>query len=406
MAAKFGLYWNHLERFVSLALRLADKVVPIASAISTDRISTLIIFRYLSRDLLVTALAVSAILLTIFLSGKFGDYLDDAAEGKLAVDVLFTIIAYRMPNLLELILPLGFYLAVLLAYGRMYIESEMVVLSATGMSQWQLVRMTMVPAILVAGIVALFSFWLSPLGAQLTQQVLAEQRNRSEFESLQERRFQAIGQGRIMTYVQEVSDDNKRLENVFVAQQDGQLTSTIVVAQTGAQTYNTDYGQRYLVLNNGYRYEGQPGSNEFTITSFNEWGRYLPPTTSAAEIESEADAKTTAQLIASEDLESKATLQWRLSMPLMVLIATLFAVPLSKTNPRQGRYLKMLPAILIYIFYLAFLINARSAVTEGDLPDTLGLWVVHIPFLLLGVVMLNWQSLALSRTKTVGGAHA
>ncbi|UUA73062.1 LPS export ABC transporter permease LptF [Cellvibrio sp. QJXJ] len=366
----------------------------------------MIIFRYLSRDLLVTALAVSAILLTIFLSGKFGDYLDDAAEGKLAVDVLFTIIAYRMPNLLELILPLGFYLAVLLAYGRMYIESEMVVLSATGMSQWQLVRMTMVPAILVAGIVALFSFWLSPLGAQLTQQVLAEQRNRSEFESLQERRFQAIGQGRIMTYVQEVSDDNKRLENVFVAQQDGQLTSTIVVAQTGAQTYNTDYGQRYLVLNNGYRYEGQPGSNEFTITSFNEWGRYLPPTTSAAEIESEADAKTTAQLIAAEDLESKATLQWRLSMPLMVLIATLFAVPLSKTNPRQGRYLKMLPAILIYIFYLAFLINARSAVTEGDLPDTLGLWVVHIPFLLLGVVMLNWQSLVLSRTKTVGGAHA
>lgn len=372
----------------------------------TDRINTLIIFRYLSRDLLVTAVAVSAILLTIFLSGKFSDYLDDAAQGKLAVDVLFTIIAYRMPNLLELILPLGFYLAVLLAYGRMYIESEMVVLSATGMSQWQLVRMTMVPAVLVAGIVALFSFWLSPLGAQLTQQVLAEQRNRSEFESLQEGRFQAIGQGRIMTYVQQVSNDNKQLEKVFVAQQDGQLTSTIVVAQTGAQTYNTDYGQRYLILNNGYRYQGQPGSNEFTITSFNEWGRYLPPTTSAAEIESEADAKTTAQLMAAEDLESKATLQWRLSMPLMVLIATLFAVPLSKTNPRQGRYLKMLPAILIYIFYLAFLINARSAVTEGDLPDALGLWVVHIPFLLLGVVMLNWQSLTQSRSKTVGGAHA
>lgn len=372
----------------------------------TDRINTLIIFRYLSRDLLVTALAVSAILLTIFLSGKFSDYLDDAAQGKLAVDVLFTIIAYRMPNLLELILPLGFYLAVLLAYGRMYIESEMVVLSATGMSQWQLVRMTMVPAVLVAGIVALFSFWLSPLGAQLTQQVLAEQRNRSEFESLQEGRFQAIGQGRIMTYVQQVSNDNKQLEKVFVAQQDGQLTSTIVVAQTGAQTYNTDYGQRYLILNNGYRYQGQPGSNEFTITSFNEWGRYLPPTTSAAEIESEADAKTTAQLMAAEDLESKATLQWRLSMPLMVLIATLFAVPLSKTNPRQGRYLKMLPAILIYIFYLAFLINARSAVTEGDLPDALGLWVVHIPFLLIGVVMLNWRSLTQSRSKTVGGAHA
>jgi lipopolysaccharide export system permease protein len=372
----------------------------------TDRISTLIIFRYLSRDLLITALAVSAVLLTIFLSGKFSDYLDDAAQGKLAVDVLFTIIAYRMPNLLELILPLGFYLAILLAYGRMYIESEMVVLSATGMSQWQLVRMTMVPAMIVAVIVALFSFWLSPLGAQLTQQTLAEQRNRSEFESLQEGRFQAIGQGRIMTYVQQVSSDNKRLEKVFVAQQDGQTTSTVVVAETGAQAYNPEYGQRYLILNNGHRYEGEPGTNKFTVTNFSEWGRYLPPTTSVAEIESKADAKTTAELIAANDLESQATLQWRISMPLMVLVATLLAVPLSKTNPRQGRYLKMLPAILIYIFYLAFLINARSAVADGSLPHRIGLWAVHAPFLAIALLMLNWESLSLSRNKTTGGAHA
>ena len=322
----------------------------------------MIIFRYLSRDLLITSLAVSAVLLTIFLSGKFSDYLDDAAQGKLAVDVLFTIIAYRMPNLLELILPLGFYLAILLAYGRMYIESEMVVLSATGMSQWQLVRITLVPAVLVAVVVATFSFWLSPLGAQLTEKTIAEQRSRSEFESLQERRFQAIGQGRIMTYVDKVSKDNKHLEQVFVAQQDGPSNSSIVVAETGEQAFKPEYGQRYLVMHNGHHYEGLPGTSEFKITRFSEWGRYLPPTTSEAEFKSKADGKTTAQLMAENDLESKAALQWRISMPLMVLIATLLAVPLSKTNPRQGRYLKMLPAILIYVFYLAFLINARGAI--------------------------------------------
>jgi lipopolysaccharide export system permease protein len=373
---------------------------------SNDRNITLIIFRYLSRDLLITSLAVSAILLTIFLSGKFSDYLDDAAQGKLAVDVLFTIIAYRMPNLLELILPLGFYLAILLAYGRMYIESEMVVLSATGMSQWQLVRITLVPAALVALVVAMFSFWLSPLGAQLTEQVLAEQRNRSEFESLQEKRFQAIGQGRIMTYVEQVSDDNKRLERVFVAQQDGQSNSSIVVAETGEQAYKPEYGQRYLIMHNGHRYEGHPGTSEFKITRFSEWGRYLPPTTSEAAFESEADGKTTAQLLSASDLDSKAALQWRISMPLMVLIATLLAVPLSKTNPRQGRYLKMLPAILIYIFYLAFLINARGAIAEGDLSVWLGVWIVHIPFLIIALLMLNWQVLMQSRNKTVRTAHA
>jgi len=257
----------------------------------------------------------------------------------------------------------------------------------------------------VAVVVATFSFWLSPLGAQLTEQTLAEQRNRSEFESLQQGRFQAIGQGRIMTYVERVSDNNRRLEQVFVAQQDTG-SSSIIVAETGEQSYKSEYGQRYLVMHNGHRYEGLPGTSEFKITRFSEWGRYLPPTTSEAELDSKADGKTTAQLLAATDLESKAALQWRISMPLMVLIATLLAVPLSKTNPRQGRYLKMLPAILIYVFYLAFLINARAAIAEGDLSVWLGVWVVHIPFLMIALLILNWQTLVQSRNKSVRAAHA
>ena len=360
---------------------------------------TLIIFRYLSRDLLLTSLAVSVVLLVIFLTSSFSRYLDDAAEGKLAVDVLFKVVAFRMPYLLELILPLGFYLAILLAYGRMYIESEMVVLSACGMSHWQLLRITLVPAAVVAVAVAVFSFWLSPAGALMTERTLAEQRSRSEFESLQEGRFQAIGQGKIMTYVGNVSDDNQRLDEVFVAQRESDTTSSVVVAKTGEQAYIREYGQRYLVLHNGYRYEGRPGTREFKVTQFEEWGRYLPPTTSVAEFERESDAKTTAQLLGATDADSLATLQWRISMPLMVFIATLMAVPLSKTNPRQGRYLKMLPAILIYIFYLAFLINARGAVAEGDLSPGLGLWIVHVPFLAIALLMLNWQGIAQARNK-------
>lgn len=365
----------------------------------------MIIFRYLSRDLLLTCFAVSVVLLVIFLTQNFSRYLDDAAEGKLAVDVLFKVVAFRMPYLLELILPLGFYLAILLAYGRMYIESEMVVLSACGMSHWQLLRLTLVPAALVAAVVAVFSFWLSPAGAQMTEQTLAEQRNRSEFESLQEGRFQAIGQGKVMTYVENVSDDNQRLDQVFVAQRDSDTASSVVVAKTGEQAYISDYGQRYLVLHQGYRYEGRPGTREFKVTQFDEWGRYLPPTTSVAEFERESDAKTTAQLLGASDADSQATLQWRISMPLMVFIATLLAVPLSKTNPRQGRYLKMLPAILIYVFYLAFLINARGAIAEGDLSPGLGLWVVHLPFFVIALFMLNWQALMQLRSMPAKVAH-
>jgi lipopolysaccharide export system permease protein len=353
----------------------------------------LIIFRYLARDTLITTLAVSLILLIIFLSSTFSRYLDEAAQGKLAVDVLFTVIAYRVPYLLELILPLGFYFAILLVYGRLYMESEMVVLSACGMSQARLIQMTMVPAALVALMVAFLSFWLTPLGAAMTEQTLAEQSNRSEFESLQEGRFQAIGEGRIMTYVESINDDAKQLEKVFVAQRDQETTSAIIFSETGEQVYVPDYEQRYLVLHNGYRYEGRPGTTEFKITRFAQWARYLPPTTSVAEFESEAIAKTTLQLLAANDAESKAILQWRFSMPFMVFIATLLAVPLSKTSPRQGRYLKMLPAIIIYILYLVFLINLRSAMTDEEVPAWMGMWVVHLVFFVVALLLINWQSL-------------
>ncbi len=362
----------------------------------------MIIFRYLARDLVYTTLAVTAVLFTIFLTSKFSSYLDQAAQGKLSVDILFTLIGYRMTSLLELILPLGFYLAILLAYGRMYMESEMVVLFACGTSPGQLMRLTLIPAGVIALIVGVFSFWLSPIGAQYAEKIFTEQRNRSEFDSLQEGRFQSLGGGKVMTYVESMSSNRKQLQNVFVAQADSANGPSILVAESGSQAYFPEYGQQYLILHKGYRYEGRPGSADFSITRFEDWGRYMPPQNEASETVSLAtDAKSTLELIAAKDRESIATLQWRLSMPLMVLIGALLAVPLSKTNPRQGRYLKMLPAILVYVFYLAFLINARSALVKGNLNPQLGVWVVHIPFFLMALLMLNWHSLTHARAKRV-----
>lgn len=359
----------------------------------------MIIFRYLSRELLIATLAVSAVLFVILLTGKFSDYLDDAAQGKLSVDVLFTVIGFRMTSFLELILPLGFYLAVLLAFGRLYMDSEMVVLSACGISQGQILRMTFAAAGLIAGIVALFSFWVSPVGAQLTEQTLAEQKTRSEFDSLQPGRFQMMSDNKVVAYIEGINDDKTELERVFVFHRDEKNTSIVIVADKGTQRVHDEFGQRYLVLSDGRRYQGEPGQQQYAITEFEDWGRYMPPSKTVAEITHKSDAKSTLELIGAQDLESIATLQWRISMPLMVIIATMLAVPLSKTNPRQGRYLKMLPAILIYVFYLAFLINARSSIAKGKLDPALGLWVVHLVFFTAAIIMLNWQRISRPKSR-------
>ncbi len=362
----------------------------------------MIIFRYLSREILVTTMAVSSILLLIIMSGRFVKYLAEAAAGELAVEVLFSIMGFRLPGFIELILPLGFFIAILLAYGRLYIDSEMVVLSACGISPQQLVSMTFFPALLISVIVGSLTLWVSPTGVRATETILAEQRTRSEFDAIQTGRFQALGQSESMTYVEDVSADRNRLQTVFVAEGGGEAGRTrhsVLVAEYAEQALHPEYQQRYFNLYNGVRYEGQPGEADYEVTEFETFGQYIEPTDIRSGMRNKSDAWPTSQLIGSEDLESRVTLQWRLSLPLMVLVVALLAVPLSHTDPRRGRYVKMLPAILLYMVYLGTLSGMRGAVEAGSWPIVPGLWIVHPVFIGIALLMLNWHNLRLWRQK-------
>jgi len=356
----------------------------------------LIILRYLSKDILISTFAVSLVLLLIILSGRFVGLLADAAAGKYAVDVLFTMIGCRMPGFLQIILPLGFYIAILLAYGRLYTESEMVVLFACGMSPRQLMAITFLPAFLIALLVGLFSFWLGPIGAQQYAKIIDEQRNRSEFETLNPGRFQPLGQGQTMAYIDDIANKRKRLEGVFIAHEGSDKFHLMVaVANYGEQIQHPDYAQRYLVLHEGDRYEGQPGSTEFRVTHFATYGQYMPPVDAIGDYTRETDAKPSLELWSSADRALRTAFQWRLSLPILVFVGTLLAVPLSRSNPRQGRFLKMLPALLLYIFYFTFLSNVRSAMENGKWPLFPGLWVVHGVFALLALLLFNWERIVL-----------
>lgn len=359
----------------------------------------MIIFRYLSREVVVTTLAVSSILLLIIMSGRFVNYLADAAAGDLAVDVLFVIMGYRLPGFMELILPLGFFIAILLAYGRLYTDSEMVVLSACGMSPQQLVGITMVPAVVLASVIGALSLWVSPMGVRATETVLAEQRTRSEFDTVQPGRFQRMGSNS-MVYVSGVSDDRLRLQSVFVAQggrQAGTSRHTVLVGEYAEQMMHPEFDQRYLELHQGRRYEGLPGEADYEITEFQTLGQHLAPPDISAGIRNKSDAVSTRELIGAQDLESRVTLQWRLSLPILVLVVAFLAVPLSRTDPRRGRYVKMLPAIILYMLYLGALSSTRGAIESGKWPIVPGLWAIHPIFIGIGLALLNWNNLVLWR---------
>lgn len=346
----------------------------------------MIIFRYLARQVFVSMFSVTLILLLVFMSGRFIRYLERVAAGRLSADILFPVMAFRLPEFLQLILPLGFYIGILLAYGRMYLESEMTVLHSCGMSKNKLLRTSLSLSAIVAIFIGTISLYLTPWGFLQAKTLLTENSKLSAFELISPGRFQSQpSEGRVI-YVGNMSKDKKNLYDVYVSEPSSQVQ---IYAESGLMDINETNGEKFLVLSNGTRYTGTPGEYDFQVTEFQKLGVKFENHSANEATTYKITSIPTSELIGANDLASIAELQWRISLPFLAPIVCLLAVSFSQVNPRQGRFLHLFPAMLIYVTYIALLTTARKKVEKGDLSPTLGLWSVHIIFLLLAIILLN-----------------
>ncbi|MFA5631660.1 MAG: LPS export ABC transporter permease LptF [Porticoccaceae bacterium] len=365
----------------------------------------MIIFRYLARNVLLNTIGVASVLMIVVVSSRFAKYLEVAATGKIDASVLFAIIGFRLPGFFELVLPLAFFLSILLAYGQLYVDSEMTVLHACGISPKKLVAFTVPVAVAVALIVACLSLYISPAGFQRVEELGNAQKLRGEVEALTPGRFYALRDDKGVTYAERISAEGI-MSDVFLAQssdtRDG--TSVVVVADNGFSRRSAQTGENYLVLTDGLRVQGNAGRAEYQITWFEEFGQRLDPVhlNEAGEI----DAVPTVELLGSTDPEYQAMLQWRLALPVMVLVVALLAVPLSKTNPRQGRFITLFPAVLLYVIYLMSLNAVRSAIEEQKPFAAWGMSIVHLVFLAIAFALQAYVSGWRSGQRKISGTEA
>ncbi|BBM00220.1 LPS export ABC transporter permease LptF [Microbulbifer sp. GL-2] len=373
----------------------------------------MIIFRYLCRELLYATLAVSAVLLLMVMSGRFVKYLAEAAAGDISANILFSLMGFRLPGFLELVLPLGLFVGILLAYGRLYIESEMTVLHACGFSEWRLLMYTLAPALMVALFVASMSLYFSPAGVARSTNLLNIEKARNEFDHLVPKKFISTSGGRAVYYAESLSEDKSTMQDVFLAElrdaeEETEANHQVVTrAREGVQQIDPETGLRYLVLRDGYRYAGVPGKQEYRQMEFATYEVLLESPQLRNRWRDQMESASTLQLLKSDDPKEKAFLYWRFSLPVLVLVVAVLAVPLSRTNPRQGRFAKMIPAILLYLVYLVTLQGVRGAIEDGKFANPSVIWLVHPPFLLIGLLLLavrNWRRKPKLRAEGVEGA--
>ena len=200
-----------------------------------------------------------------------------------------------------------------------------------------------------------------------------------------------------MAYAETVGDG--QLEDVFYTEsvsnaKDGN-GQVLVLAQKGYQKRSENLKDNFLVLEDGYRIEGTPGKALFRITYFNEFGKRLAQTKSDdwRIKRMQKEALSTVELASSPEPQHIALFHKRISWPVMVLILTIAAIPLSKANPRQGRYLKLLPAIFLFVVYWQAVLTGTDKVADGKLSPYAGIWGVHLLFLAIAVLIFYWDRL-------------
>jgi len=349
-----------------------------------------IIDRYVSKELLLTWLAVTLVLMLILLSGTLARLLGKAADGSIPSDAVWPLLMFTGARYLILLIPLSLYLGVLLNFSRLYKDNEMAAMGACGIGLMRLYRpllLVVIPATIILSYLTLF---VMPWVSQQAELLKVEIENRSQLTGLTAGRFNESGDGDSVMFLQRQSDDGKFMHNVFLhknsANNEKQSMENIESADL-ARRYIDEKGRRFILFEQGQLYEGQPGSSDFRITRYEKKGIFVPENEASAKV-SRKQSLSTSELWESNRADYRAELHWRLSLPIGAFLLAILALPLSYTTPRQGRYSKLALAILIYLFYSNLLGVGQSWVEKQKVAAWLGIWWVHGVAVLLIVYWL------------------
>ncbi len=343
-----------------------------------------IIDRYLIREIGLTLLATALVLLAMVLSHRLAGYLSKAANGLLARDSIFLLVGLQAIYFLVMLIPLAFLLSIMLTLGRLYRDHEMTALAACGYGPLSVYRSVFLLAAPLALVTAGLSLFLVPLTMDLQFEALARARKEAEISMFTPGTFREVLNGRHVVYVGAL--DEHELRNVFVQSREPDGDLSVTTGEQGHQEIGED-GIRHIVLDHGYRYRGTPGQGDYEMLRF-ERASVRVDTTPPPPAWQHREALPTRLLLGSSQPLHIAELQMRLNSPIQVLIIALWAPLLARARPREGRYGRIVAAVLIYAINFNLVGVGESWLSHGIIGASLGLWWVHGLFLLFGLGLL------------------
>ncbi len=339
------------------------------------------IFRQtLLREFAGSAMGVFLVLLAITLTTQFIRFLGQAASGALAVDAVLAMLGFSALSHLSVLLSLTLFISVLMTLTRSYRDSEMIVWFSSGVSLLGWIRPVLTFSLPMVVTIALLSLALSPWAVRLAQEFKVQLDSRDDVAGVAPGVFRESKQAERVYFVEQVDGDANRVANVFVRSMQHQREG-VMVAKTGFQE-TAPNGDRFLVLLSGSRYEGTPGSAEFRISRFERYAIRIEAFEAKRGVPS-TKSLDTLDLMQMQTRAAMGELAWRIGLPVSALILSLLAIPLAFVNPRGGRSLNLILALLVYVVYSNCMSMVQAWVVQGRISAGTGIVGVHVVMLLV-----------------------
>jgi lipopolysaccharide export system permease protein len=349
-----------------------------------------ILSKSLNIEVFRSSIGVLLVFFLLVVGSRVVGYFEQAAEGNIDPGIIVSVIALRFPDFITLLIPLSFFLGLLITIGRLNSEGEIHGYFSAGLSKFNLIKFLLPQAFIYFFITLVLSLYIAPYTKNLSKDLLVIDSFEEQIDAIQSDEIVSLDDGGFL-YVQTV--DEGLIEGVKLFQVDED--NSFIVISDELITIEKDKTIE-LNLKNGSFYGGLFSESSKIISNFNNFNFEIDKNISRSN-----DLSLT-KLFDYSSASDKATFQWNVSIPITILILLLYGIYISSSKPREGKFSFMLPGMLIYVSYLSLLILGRELISDN--PESIfNLWFIHGLFVLFlflyvyreKIVLVSFANLAI-----------
>ena len=331
-----------------------------------------ILYKSINLEVLKNFLGCLTILFILVASSRLLGYFDKSIAGNLEPDLILSILILRSPEFINLLIPLSFFLSVLIVLGRLYMDHEIYAYQSAGYSKIAFVKSFLFQTLSLTIISVSLSFYITPDFEKKADEILNYSSIKKKLNLLNEDELSLISDSSYLYF----SSRNENYFNQSIFIEDDANEISIISAES----------LKLIEKNRVTDFEFYNGKIFIDATSQSSLtSSFKKLTTDFSEKDDKEESFE--KVFNINELSDKAQFEWALAVPIMIINLMILGVCLSSSAPRQRSMISLLLGLLIFFLYLSTLIIFRDGISEDKPFAYFGMWPVHLLVLFASIFL-------------------